>query len=254
MDDSIIPLQLDDSIELPSELPEFIRLGDIIVNNSTIRQACIGSNCNYIAKIQTAECFPYYKLRLKLDGGEICQNITCPSLCDVLRNELSISLRADRLWVGAKLHAVSFRKDGLEAEGILVMDNYDGTLLDLFFQYQSGTEELVLDETMDLVKDHLTILHQNDITHCDITPENIMYKRSGEVVILDYGQAVITNSDLLQANDWAGYQALESIISKIDRGVRYLSPDDMIEDFIDEVIPRSSGYSYEWNGQICPGW
>lgn len=49
--------------------------------------------------------------------------------------------------------------------------------------------QLVVDRMIE-VASALMYLHQNDITHCDVKPENILIRKTGEAALADFGSAV----------------------------------------------------------------
>ncbi len=86
-------------------------------------------------------------------------------------------------------HIVNVR-DFFEANGTayLVMEYVQGATLSLYMQEQNGTLSLELaNQMVQEVADSLHRVHKRNLLHRDISPDNIMYDRNGEMKLIDFG-------------------------------------------------------------------
>lgn len=225
-----VDLYLDEVTLLPTALSREITLGKKLPStgaHSKIYEAFINGKQGYLAKI------------IPLDG---INREDCPSDELIVKNELIIAEEMGNLGVGPMVHAIALDR----YKGIIVMDQYDGTLADILLSYQTK-KEVPLDSIIETVRKLIIIMHDNGIVHRDLIPTNILYKNDGTFVISDYGLAI--RSELI--DDWKFYNALVSLIDRIKNGEKFASVRDIIKGFDVEGLEP---LTFIWKGNECYDW
>ncbi len=225
-----VTLNLDQTTILPSEIDPSIRIEE---GRTTIRSAG-----PYIAKVQSVDHEPYYT--------NIHTGVICPTQYDMVRNEIIISQKAGELNVGPRIYNSALNSE----KGILVMDRYDGNLGELFYLYQTD-RTIPVDKVMEVVKQLLSILHQNNIIHRDIHPMNILYTKGGIIAIADYGLSMISDSEDLKRFDREDYESMADLLEEIRQGRTFENPRAIS---FAMGIKSDHNFMINWNGNICPTW
>lgn len=68
-----------------------------------------------------------------------------------------------------------------------VMDYIDGSNLDKYIEQQDGLPESEAISLMSKIGNAVTYMHNNKMLHLDIKPSNIMLRKNGEPILIDFG-------------------------------------------------------------------
>ena len=187
------------NVEIPTQLSGNFEIKQVIKRNkftqSSIRIACFGDNCDYIAKVldYSYGFMPNRNYRLK----------------DLAANELVITKKMSEIGVGPKVFDIAMTKK----QGVVVMEKYDGTLTDLLYDYQKD-KTIPVDHAIEKVRHLLGIMHAHGVVHRDLSTSNIFYKKYGYVALADFGFSVFSTDESLRSGD---REYLRGILETLDR-------------------------------------
>ena len=185
--------------EIPTQLSGNFELKNVIYNNSfmrsSIRIACSGDNCDFIAKVLNHGNMPIYNKPFTFK--------------DVAVNELVITKKMSEIGIGPKVYDIAMS----ETQGVIIMEKYDGTLTDLLHKYQKD-KTVPVDQAIEKVRNLLGIMHENGIVHRDLSTSNILYKTDGSIALADFGFSVFSTDESLRFGD---REYLRGILETLDR-------------------------------------
>lgn len=229
-----VPLYLDETTPVPTELSREITLGKKISSSgahSKIYEASINGNPRYLAKV------------IPLDGID---RKDCPNDDLIVRNELLISQDMSVRGIGPTVRGIALNR----YKGILVLDRYDGNLSELLLSYQDR-KEIHLEPLIESVRKLITSMHEAGVVHRDLTPNNILYNSDGSIVLADYGLAIRSDLESVRDDDWKAYTALVTLVNRIKAGERFVNTRAIIRAFNVEGIEP---LTFIWKGHTCSDW
>lgn len=124
----------------------------------------------------------------------------CLSPLEAAIAELTITKLMAQIGVAPKVHE-AFIQSGPKPRAVIIMDQYDGTLEQLWSRLRSKAEQaVVLSKVLQLVQ----LMHSSGIVHTDLWGANIVYRFRSilEFAIIDYGKAVFSTDPIVKERDF----------------------------------------------------
>lgn len=153
----------------------------------------------------------------------------CLDYLERIKREILISRIMSDLGVGPKVFETAIDKNN--KIGYIVMEKFDGTLPDLFFQNDEQEEAI---DYAKQIKPLLTKMHKEGIIHGHLRPKNILFQRikdqdqkedqeyqdrpSVRLVVSDFGHAFFSNDRRLVQADFD--RLFRSQVSNVPRFVK----------------------------------
>jgi serine/threonine protein kinase len=81
-------------------------------------------------------------------------------------------------------------------KGIMIMNEYDGTLSDLSYLYQTN-KNIPIDKIIQLIQQMLEKIHQQGVVYRDLNTENILYTTNEFFAIGNFELAIYSTSEEL---------------------------------------------------------
>ena len=228
-----IPIVFDTTYPIKAQIdPKWIFTDIIYDELNTIYIACVDDNCQYVAKL----------IKINNDYDEP----GCYTAFDKVRNELVISKLMSDNGIGPTIYDMSIN----DTEAIMIMDRYDGTLNDLLWSYQLD-KTIPLDEILNDLANLINKMHSLNIAHIDLHMGNILYIRSGKIIISDFGQSLCTNSKELKDDDWRSFEGIKRLYNGIKQEGEIIEKDYLSDVYFELTPPTLYNFVFMWNSKPC---
>jgi serine/threonine protein kinase len=228
-----IPIIIDDTRQFKLQIDEKWKFSNNIYGDHIYNVINSDDSCQYVAKI------------LKIDSRE--DEPGWYTSFDRVRNELTISKLMSDEGLGPKIYDMSLN----EKEGIIIMDKFDSNLVQLMLKYKTDRTIKMLD-----IINNVTIIvnkmHLLGIYHGDLHLRNILYKKTGGVIISDFGYSLLTTSQELKDSELTHLDGFKEIYKLInDESLKIYDEDSFDNVMFDVTCVSQHDFNFTWNGKKC---